>query len=205
MLKKIFVYLLTFLMFTFTNLPVLALDEFEYEDETNYKHTVNVEFVDNLNVNETPKHAVVQFVSTEDYKGADGIFIPKGTTFKGHVHGIKHSRWAYRRAKIRIIVNEMTYPSGETYKIKAITKRHVLKGSALKNIAKGIVVTPPALAVTVAGSAIMFVEAVTIVGLAIVVPTGTVVGGVVGKMTNGVNCKKNAGDDIQLKIKYVKP
>lgn len=201
MIKKIFSLVLAFLILNITLCPAYAFED----NETLYgNHIINAEFSTDLNVNEASKKQVVQFISTEDYYDKTGYFIPKGTLFTGKVKNFKKSRWAYRRAKVHIVINEMRFPNGETYKIKACTKRHVLKGSAIGNIAKGVVTAPVALVVIVAGSVVMLVETLSIVGLIVVGPTGAVVRGATGKLTNGVNCTKHSGDSIKLKITNAK-
>ena len=197
MIKKIFSLLLSLLILNVTLCPSFAIND---EETLHGNSIINAEFSTDLNLNEASKKQIVQFVSTEDYVDKTGFVIPKGTLFTGRIHNIKKSRWAYRRAKARIIINEMQFPNGETYKIKAYTKRRVLKGSALGNIAKGIVTAPVAIVVIVAGSVVMLVETVSIVGLIIVGPTGAVVRGITGGLTKGVNCTKTSGDSIKLKI-----
>lgn len=197
MFKKIFSLFLILLLLNITLCPVFSAEDIEKVYENG---VVNTEFVTDLNVNEASKKQIVQFISTEDYTDKTGFFIPKGTIFTGRIQKFKKSRWAYRRAKVRIIINEMRYPNGESYKIKAYTKRHVLKGSAAGNIAKGIITAPIAVVVLATGAVVMIVESVTVVGLLLVVPTGTLIGGITGKLTNGVNCKKYSGDSIKLKL-----
>ena len=201
MIKKIFSSILVLLIINAFHCPALALEN----NEKLYSNgVINAEFVTDLNVNQASKKQIVQFQSIENYTDKTGFFIPKGTVFTGKIHKFKKSRWGYRRAKVHIVIDEMRFPSGESYKIKAYTKRHVLKGSATGNIAKGIVTTPIALVVIVAGSVVMLVETVSIVGLIIVGPTGAVVRGLTGSLTKGINCTKNSGDNIKLKIIRVK-
>jgi len=197
MIKKLFSLFLIFLILNITLCPAFATDN---EEKIRGNRIIEAEFSTDLNVNEASKKQIVQFISTEDFVDKTGFFIPKGTLFTGRIHNIKKSRWAYRRAKVRIIINEMKFPNGETYKIKAYTKRRVLKGSAVGNIAKGIVTAPFAVVVITVGSVVMLVESITIVGLIVVGPTGAIVGGIAGKLSNGVNCTKNSGDKIKLKI-----
>ena len=197
MLKKIFSFFLIFLLINVTISPTFAIED---EELTSSNHIIKAEFLTDLNVNEVSKKQVVQFASVEDYTDKTGFSIPKGTLFTGKVQQFKKSRWGYRRAKVRIVINEMRYPSGETYKIKAYTKRHVLKGSATGNIAKGVITAPFAIVVLVTGATVMLVESISIVGLIIVGPTGAVFGGIAGKLSKGVNCTKHSGDNIKLKL-----
>ena len=128
--------------------------------------------------------------------------IPEGTIFSGKIKKFKKGRWAYRRAKVRIVINEMILPDGHTYKVKGHTKRHVLKGSAIGNVGKGIITLPAALVVGTAGACVIIVETVSIAGLLIVGPTSYVVGETMGKLTHGINYKKSEGDDIKLKVNF---
>lgn len=157
------------------------------------KETIKAAFVHDVNVNESSKHQIVQFKTTENYKD-----IPQGTIFVGKIQAIKHGRWAYRRAKVRIVLTEMRLPDGTTYQINGNTKRKVLKGSAIGNIGKGIITFPAVLVVGVGGSCVMLLECVSIAGILLLVPTGAILAGLCGKLSNGINCKKHAGDVIKL-------
>jgi hypothetical protein len=185
-------------MMNFTYLPALAEGE-----DYNTSQVINAEFKTEFNANEASKGQVVQFVSTEDYK-IDDVVIPAGTIFSGEVKHFKKGRWAYRRAKAVIKINKMILPDGKEYKIKASTKRHVLKGSAMGNIGKGIVSFPVAIIVGVTGAVVIVLESVSIVGLIVVGPTSYAFGRTMGQLTHGINYKKHVGDDIKLKIKSVK-
>ena len=197
MFKKIFSVLLVFCIMNFIYLPVLAEGE-DYETS----HIIKAEFKTGLNVNKASVGQVVQFVSTEDYN-VEGLTIPQGTIFNGEIKHMKKGRFGYRRAKAVIKINEIVLPNGETHSVKAYTKRHVLKGSAVANVVKGIISFPVALAVGVAGVAVIIVEAVSIAGIILIGPTSYAFGETMGKLTHGVNCKKSAGDAIKLKVKSV--
>ena len=171
------------------------------EDYSDSDRTIKAAFVTDLNVNKASKGQVVQFVTTEGYY-INGMNIPEGTIFSGKIHKFKKGRWAYRRAKVKIVINEMILPNGQTYKIKGHTKRRVLKGSAIGNICKGIITLPPAIVVGTAGACVIIVETVSIAGLLVVGPTSYLVGETMGKLTHGINCKKSEGDKIKLRVNF---
>lgn len=167
------------------------------------KETVTASFVSDLNVNKSSKGQVVQFRINESYTDADGKIIPEGSIIAGEIKSFKKGRWAYRRAKVRIELNEIRLPDGTVYQIQGNTKRKVLKGSAIINIGKGIITFPAVLVVGVGGSLVMLFECISIAGIILLVPTGLIIGGLTGKLSNGINCKKQAGDKINLEY-YVK-
>ena len=191
MLKKILVPLLILCVFNFISYPAYAKNM-----------TVDAVFKTELNVNKASKGEVVQFVSVED-STIDDFTIPSGTIFEGSIKKFKKGRWAYRRAKALIVIDKMILPSGETYNIHGNTKRHVLKGSAIGNVAKGIVSLPAALVVGTAGALVIVVETISIAGLIIVGPTSYLFGRTMGTLTHGINCKRHEGDSIKLIIKDI--
>ena len=195
MFKKILSIVLVALIMNMMYLPVMA-------EPTTVNETIPVSFVTELNVNKSQKGQVVQFISEEDYSDNYGVTIPKGTMFYGKIKSMKHSRFGFRRAKARIVVRKMVLPDGKVCKVKAFTKPHVVKGSAVGNVAKGIGMTPVALITIVGGGVAILCEAVTIVGLVAVPPTGMAICGLVGKETKGVNCKIPEGQSIKLRIKH---
>ncbi len=198
MIKKIFVISLVLTVLNMYYMPVLA-------NQDRVDNPVPVSFVTDLNVNKSSKGQIVQFITTEDFVDKCGTSVPKGTVLNGKIKSIKHSRWAFRRAKAHIIVKEMVLPNGQKYRVRAFTKPRVLKGSAIGNVGKGIIMTPVALVTIVGGGVIMLCEAITIVGLVAVPPTGYAVCELVGKETNGVNCCVPQGKNIYLKIKSCPP
>lgn len=167
------------------------------------KETVTASFVSDLNVNKSSKGQVVQFRINESYTDADGKIIPEGSIIAGEIKSFKKGRWAYRRAKVRIELNEIRLPDGTVYQIQGNTKRKVLKGSAVANVSKGIITFPAVLVVGVGGSLVMLFECISIAGIILLVPTGLIIGGLTGKLSNGINCKKHAGDVIKLEY-YIK-
>ena len=167
------------------------------------KETVTASFVSDLNVNQSSKGQVVQFRINEACTDSNGKIIPEGSIISGDIRALKHGRWAYRRAKVRIELNEIRLPDGTVYKIQGSTKRKVLKGSAIVNTGKGIITFPAVLLVGVGGSVIMLLECISIAGIILLVPTGAIVGGLTGKLSNGINCKKQSGDKIKLEY-YIK-
>ena len=191
-MKKIFSLFLIIFVINFSSVPAWAF--FEKQEKT----TVNASLVSSLNLNNSSNGLIVQFKTTEDYKDADGNVIPQGTVFEGHIKSLKHGRWAYRRAKARIVLTEMRLPDGTVYQIKGNTKRKVLKGSALANIGKGVITFPFVLVVGVGGSCVIVLECVSIVGILLVLPTSLAIAGLCGKLSNGINCKKDAGDVLKL-------
>ena len=199
MVRKLFAALLALFIINLTFVPVLG-DEFDDSDDMLSGKIVEAEFITDINVNDSSKNQVVEFKTVETLKANNGFVIPRGTILKGRVKARKRSACFYRRAKVRIVINEMILPSGQVYEIKGNTKRRVLKGSAVGNVAKGIVSTPLALVVGAAGTVLMLIETCTIVGVVLLAPTGAIVGGTVGKLTNGVNCTKEKGDDIKIRI-----
>ena len=198
MIKRFFsVLLLLFMLnFCFWTAPVQSKDY-------NADLIIDAEYKTDFNANKASKGEIVQFISTQDYT-TDGFVIPSGTIFNGEVKHYKKGRWGYRRAKAIITIDKMILPNGQTYNIKASTKRHVLKGSALANVGKGVISFPVAIVVGVTGAVVIMVEAVSIAGLIAVGPTTYLFGRLMGTLTHGVNYKKNEGDDIQLKLKTIK-
>ena len=186
-MKKILSLLFTMFVLNMSVMPAFAVSG------NNQKEVIETFFVSSLDVNNSDKGHIIQFRTTENYND-----IPKGTIFVGHIKSIKHGRWAYRRAKVRIELTEMRLPDGTTYPINGSTKRKVLKGSAIGNVCKGVVSFPAVLVVGLGGSVVMLLECISIVGIVLLVPTGMVVGGLCGKLSNGINCKKDAGDVIKL-------
>ena len=179
-------------------------DEFTVKQNPNEKFVIiESEFVTDLNVNKASKGEVVQFKTLEE-ASINGMKIPAGTVFNGKIKAFKKGRWAYRRAKVRIVINEMVLPSGEKYRVKGATKKHVLKGSAAGNVLKGVITFPIAVAIGFVGVTVIIAETITIVGLVLVGPTSYLLGESMGKLTHGVNCKKYEGDDIDLKLYSVK-
>ena len=179
-------------------------DEFAVKQNPNEKFVIiESEFVTELNVNKASKGQIVQFKTLEE-ASINGLTIPAGTIFNGKVKAFKKGRWAYRRAKVRIVLNEMVLPNGSRYKVRGATKRHVLKGSATGNVLKGVITLPIAVATGVVGAVVIIVETVSIAGLIIVGPTSYLFGQAMGKLTHGINCKKDEGDDIKLRIYSVK-
>ena len=196
-MKKIIAILLIFFISNFIFLPALAQNEHQ-----NTNHIIDAEFKTDLNVNKTSKGQIVQFISTEEYK-INNFIIPKGTIFEGEVKHFKKGRFGYRRAKVVIKLNKMILPDSRTCKIQGTTKRHVLKGSAMGNVGKGIISLPPAIAVGAVGACVIIVEAVSIVGIVAIGPTTYAFGRALGSLTHGINYKKHQGDEIKLKIKAV--
>ena len=190
MIKKIFSFILVIFILNITFLPAFAGNE----------HVINTKIVSDLDVNKSKKGQIVQFITTEDCKIAQDIVIPKNTLINGEISSKKTSRFAFRRAKVAIKVKEMVLPNGNRYTVKGHTKRKVYKGSAIGNTAKGIFGTPVALVVGAMGGIVIILEVVTIVGLVLVAPTGVAIGGTMGKLTNGVNCKIEKGRNIPVKI-----
>ena len=196
MIKKIFSILLMFCIINLTLLPTYADENEGY----NKSHIINAKFKTELNANKASKGQVIQFVSTENYI-VDGVTIPEGTVFNGEIKNVKKGRFGYRRAKVVIRINEMILPNGETQSIKASTKRHVLKGSAIANIGKGVISLPFAVVTGAVGVVVIVVEAVSIAGILLIGPTSYLFGETMGKLTHGINYKKSEGDEIKLKIK----
>ena len=189
MIKRIFSVLLIFCIFNFISCSAFA-----------HSVRVNAKFKTDLNVNKASKGQVVQFVSTQD-SSFEGTTIPSGTIFEGTVKNFKKGRWAYRRAKVYIVIDKMILPDGSTYNVSGNTKRHVLKGSAIGNVAKGVISLPAALVVGTVGAVVVIVETISIAGLIIVGPTTYIVGRTMGELTHGINCKKHEGDSVKLIIK----
>ena len=94
----------------------------------------------------------------------------------------------------------MILPTGESYEISAQTKRAVLKGSAVKNVAKGIITFPVVIVTGATGTCVILVEAISIAGILLIGPTSYLIGETMGKLSHGINYKKQPGDAIQLKI-----
>ena len=197
-LKKIF----SFAMIVFI-MNIICIPAFASTDE-HRPFIIDTYLVSELNLNNSKKHQIVQFKSEKSIETPQGIVIPQGTLFNGEISALKHSRFAFRRAKARIKINEMIMPDGQKYIVKGRTKRKVLKGSAAGNIVKGVICAPAALVTGAAGIVILAVETVTIIGLVFAAPTAALIGGAMGKLTNGVNCKKRIGDDIDIQITDVK-
>ena len=130
MIKRFICLFLLFCTFNFMSLPVLANAHVHHID-----CVIDTTFLTHLDVNKTSKGQVVQFITNEDYKTGD-FTIPKGTIFSGKVQSFKKGRWGYRRAKVCIEINKMVLPDEEVYGVKGHTKRHVLKGSAVKMLGK---------------------------------------------------------------------
>lgn len=195
MIKKFFSVLLILCVINFGFLPSFAADE-KYTSS----NIINTEFKTELNLNKASNGQIVQFVSTQNYV-TDGISIPQGTIFSGEIKRLKKSRFGYRRAKAVIEINKMTLPGGETVNVKAAAKRHVLKGSAVVNIGKGIITFPVAVVTGFVGGTVILLEAVSIVGIIAIGPTSYLFGETMGKLTHGINYKKHEGDKIKLKIK----
>ena len=192
MIKKFLAMVLVFCTFNFITLPVFAGDDSK-------NAIIEADFKTDLNVNKASKGQVVQFVTTEDYT-VDNYTIPKGTIFSGEVRSFKKGRWAYRRAKVTIAINKVILPNGQTQRIKARTKKHVLKSPGIANATKGIITAPIAIAVGAVGVVVIFVEAVSIVGIIAIGPTTYGFGRAMGGLTHGINYKKHEGDEIKLKI-----
>ena len=184
-MKKIISVFLLICMINFVSLPALAKAE-----------KVDAEFVTELNVNKASKGEVVQFRTTKAYEG-----IPEGTIFQGTVKSFKKGRWAYRRAKAHIVLEKMILPTGEIYDIKGGTAKSVLKGSALKNVAKGVITLPVVVVGGAVGVCCIVVEAVTIVGIILIPPTLYLMSRTAGTLSHGVNCVKHKGDFVKLKVK----
>ncbi len=211
MIKRFLSVLLILCIMNIVALPVFSQEDDIQEDkilnsyeqeEIEDSRVIDAQFKTDLNVNKTARGQIVQFVSTQDYM-VDGVKIPRGTVFTGEVKHFKKGRFGYRRAKAFIKINKMVLPNGEKYKIKAFTKKHVLKSSALANTGKGIVSFPIVIAVGAVGVVVIIVEAVSIVGILAIGPTTAGFGALMAKLTNGVNYKKHEGDDIKLKIKSI--
>ena len=186
MKAKVFSLFLIICIINFLSLPVFAGDT----------QKVNAEFVTELDVNKASKGEVVQFKTTKAYEG-----IPEGTIFQGTVKSFKKGRWAYRRAKAHIVLEKMILPTGEIYEIKGSTDRNVLKGSAVKNVAKGVVTFPVVVVAGAAGVCCIVVEAVTIIGIILIPPTLYIMSRTAGTLSHGVNCVKHEGDSVKLKVK----
>lgn len=214
MIKKIFSVLILFCVINLTFLPAMSADiekqseadnaventALSVEDKTESGKTVEAIFKTDFNVNKASKGQVVQFVSTEDYT-KNGITIPKGTIFSGEIRHLKKSRFAYRRAKAVIVIKQVILPNGQTRSIKAFTKKRALKGPAIANVGKGVATAPFVIVLGAVGVVVIFVEAITIVGIIAIVPTGYGFGRAMGSLSHGINCKKSEGDEIKLRIK----
>ena len=197
MFKRFFSILLMFFIINLVFMPAYA-----YNEGFDTNKVIKAEFKTDLNINKASKGQVVQFVSTQDYQ-IQGFTIPNGTLFEGEIKHYKKGRWAYRRAKAVIKINKMILPNGETYNIKASTKRHVLKSLAVANVAKGIISFPAAIAVGVTGAVVIIIEAISIAGIILIGPTTYGLGRTMGSLTHGLNYKKHKGDSIQLRIKNI--
>lgn len=193
MWKKFFSVLLLLFMFNIT-LPVMA----RMQDSTTYNISSHLSSV--LNVNKSSKGQIVQFISDENINLTNGSVIPGGTIFNGKISSIKKSRFAFRRAKAAIIIDEMILPDGRKFSISGNTHRHVYKGSVIGNIAKGIVGFPSSIVAGAVGVVFMVVETCTIIGIVLVPATAAITGGTIGKLTNGVNCVKEPGSTIKLNV-----
>ena len=187
-IKKILTLFLVLLIFNFLTVPTMA------------QNVVDSSFVSDFNINKSSKGQVVQFRSNEQIMLPDGKIIPTGTIFEGKIKSMKKGRCFFKRAKARIVIDKMYLSDGTNQEIKGHTKRHVLKGSAFKNVIKGVTMTPFVIITGVGGAVVMVLEAVTIVGIVAIPPTALGVAGIMGKMSNGVNYKKQAGDNIELVI-----
>ena len=194
-MKNIILLLLVFGMLNLTFLPVFA-------SENNVKSSkiINAVYNTELNLNKASKGQVVQFQTTQDYN-IEGVKIPRGTIFSGKIKSYKKGRWAYRRAKAHIQIDKMVYPTGETYNISATTKKYVIKGSAAANIGKGVITAPVVAVVGVAGACVILVEAITIVGLVLVAPTGYIIARTMGTLSHGINYKRHSGDSVDLRLR----
>lgn len=191
MLKKCFSIMLSMFIVCLSVVPAIA----------NTFNEIDTKIVSDLNINKSSKGQIVQFISIKDITTQNGFIIPKGTLFNGKIISMKKSRFAYRRAKARIEINEMVLSDGRKFGIKGQTKRHVLKGSAMGNVAKGVIGVPAVICTAAVGGAVIIVEACTIIGLVLVPATAAITGGAIGKLTNGVNFKKDAESLIKLQIK----
>jgi len=195
-MKKILSIFLILCMLSFIHFPSFATEEL-----SDGENTIKAEFKTELNVNKSSKGQVVQFVTTEDYY-LNGFAIPQGTIFSGKIKNFKKGRWAYRRAKVRIVIDKMILPNGEEYKVQGSTKRHVLKGSAVGNVAKGVITLPIAIVTGVTGACVIIVETISIAGLLFVGPTSYLFGESMGKLTHGINYKAHEGKSIKLRVNF---
>lgn len=203
MLKKILSGLFLIAMLNFICVPAFAYSDVPHGAK--YPLIVKTEFNTAINANKASAGQVVQFVSSEEYKDEyTGFVIPRGTIFNGKIREVEKSKWAYRRAKVIIDINEMRFPNGDIFTVSARTKRHSLKGALPVNIIKGVIGTPFAVVAGAVGTCLIIVETVSIIGIASVEPTAKASGGLIKAFTNGVNYKKHAGNFIKLRINNIK-
>ena len=160
---------------------------------------MKAEYMTNLNVNKANDGDSVHFMTRKDYTDETGFTIPNGTVFKGYVKSHTESKAFYRRGKAKVVIDEMVLPDGRTYKVKV--KAKVVKGPFIANMGKLLGTLPPAIVTSAVGGVVMVVEAVTIVGLIFVAPTGQGFVKGVGRMTKGINCKKHSGSKVTLKLR----
>lgn len=200
MLKKI---LSVLFIFVITCMPVLAYSEIPHGAE--YPMIIKSEYNTAVNANKDSANQVVQFVTSETYtEQRSGFVIPKGTIFNGKIRSVKPSKWGLRRAKMIIDINEMRFPNGDIYTVSANTKQLKLKGSLLANTLKGVIGVPFAVVSVAAGTCLMIVETVSIIGIISIEPTAKATGALVDKFTKGVNYKKHEGNSVKLRINNIR-
>ena len=197
MIKRFCSLLLVFLI-----LNIFSLQVFAENDSSSGSQIINAEFKTELNINKASKGEIIQFLSTQDYT-LNGVTIPKGTIFSGEIEHFKKGRWAYRRAKAVVKINKMILPNGETYSVNATTQKHVLRSPFYTNAIKGVITFPLAVLTGAAGVVVIVTEALTIIGIIAIPPTGYGFSRAVGGITHGLNYKKEPGDEIKLRLKSV--
>ena len=203
MLKRILSVVFAVLMLNLVCAPAFSYPEAPYGAD--YPLIIKSEYNTYLNANKASVDQPLQFISKETYKDErTGFIIPKGTIFNGKIRAVSKSKWAFRRAKVSICINEMRFPNGDIYTVNADAKRRYLKGSLLANIVKGVIGTPFAIVAGTAGTCLIIIETVSIIGIASVEPTAKVSGGMIDKFTKGVNYKKHEGSTIKLRINNIK-
>jgi len=80
-----------------------------YAENTNNFKDIHAEFLTELDVNKASKEQIVQFKSSKDAEVLKGVIIPKGTIFTGRIKSFKRARWAYRRAKVHIEIDNLLH------------------------------------------------------------------------------------------------
>ena len=199
MFKKLFSFIVTVFILNISFLPVFAVDK----NITDKKFVIKTQLTSDLDVNKSSENDVVQFITNKSIRDSIGITIPNGTIFNGRITEKEESRLWYKRAKAKIIIEEMILPDGEIYSVDGSTQGKFLKGSAVVNAAKGVAGVPAAIVTGAAGGVVLAAEYISIIGILITGQTQALLGNTIDKLIRGINCKKHTEDTVNLKIKYV--
>lgn len=162
---------------------------------------IKLYFLDDFNVHKSYVRQEIPFILDEKIVDVDNEIIPAGTKFIAKVADKKESRFCFRRAYVRIVIDKLILPDGKEYAIYPVSIEKNLKSPAVLNAAKCITSSIVAAGVCIFGATIIAIECLSVGGLVLAPYTGAAVGIGIAFTSKGLNYKAKAGTPITLVLK----